>query len=86
MPDYIIPTTAALMEIEQDLRPRLQQDRPVFEIMPTEEVDEWYIAWEQRDMRDLPWPARFDGCCRTTFSTGSAYLISRGSVRSSPGM
>ena len=33
-----------------------------------------------------PWPARFDCCCRTTFSTGTAYLISRGSVRASPGM
>jgi len=37
------------MEIEQDLRPRLERDRPVFEIMPTEERDEFYIAWEQRD-------------------------------------
>jgi SAM-dependent methyltransferase len=27
------------------------------------------VAWEQRDMRDLPWPARFDGalCCGNSF-------------------
>lgn len=49
MPVYTYPTTAALMEIEQDLRPRLERDRPVFEIMPTEEVDEFFIAWEQKD-------------------------------------
>ncbi len=49
MPEYIIPTTAALMQIEQDLRPRLEADRPVFEIIPTRSVDEWFVEWEQKD-------------------------------------
>jgi SAM-dependent methyltransferase len=37
------------------------------------------VAWEQRDMRDLPWPARFDGAFCTGNSFG--YLDDEGDAR-----
>src|SRR4051812_18019185 len=37
------------MEIEQDLVPRLEADRPVFDMFPVVTEDADVIAWEQRD-------------------------------------
>src|ERR1051326_1354458 len=46
---YVIPTTATLEAIEQDLRPQLEAQRAVFEILPTRSEDAFYVEWEQRD-------------------------------------
>lgn len=49
MADYVYPTSAELKVIEQDLLPRLQQDRPIFKIMPITEVHSHRLMWEQKD-------------------------------------
>jgi hypothetical protein len=49
MPTYSYPTSIDLMEIEQDLVPRLEADRPVFDLFPVVTEDADVIAWEQRD-------------------------------------
>ena len=49
------------------------------------------ITWEQRDMRDLPWPARFDGafCVGNSFGylddTGNAYFLRAVAAALKPG-
>jgi len=47
--DYVYPDSIELRAIEQDKIARLTQDRPIFEIFPIREVDDWVIAWEQLD-------------------------------------
>jgi hypothetical protein len=49
MPTYSYPTSAALELVEQDLRPRIEQDRPVFGFFPIVNEDAAEIIWEQRD-------------------------------------
>jgi Phage major capsid protein E len=43
----VYPTSAEIMAIAQDLMPRLQADRPIFDIMPVRNVDEYVLIWEQ---------------------------------------
>jgi hypothetical protein len=38
-----------LDEINQDLIPRLTNDRPIFEIMPMRNVENYLVMWEQED-------------------------------------
>jgi hypothetical protein len=47
--DYVYPDSLALRLIAQDKIPRLTADRPVFDIFPMRDVDDWLIAWEQQD-------------------------------------
>lgn len=47
--DYVFPDSIELRLIEQDKIARITEDRPIFEIFPVEEVDDWVIAWEQID-------------------------------------
>ena len=49
MPTYTYPTSIDLELIEQDLVPRLEADRPVFDLFPVVTEDADVIAWEQRD-------------------------------------
>lgn len=49
MTEFTYPTNAELNEIAQDLLPRLQEDRPVFQIMPIETPDTFLVMWEQED-------------------------------------
>jgi hypothetical protein len=49
MANLVYPTSAELMAIAQDLIPRLQADRPIFDIMPVRDVDEYTLIWEQQD-------------------------------------
>lgn len=49
MPTYSYPTSIDLALIEQDLIPRLEADRPVFDMFPVVTEDAEVIAWEQRD-------------------------------------
>jgi hypothetical protein len=44
-----IPTSAELKQIEQDLIPRLEADRPIFQYMPMETSEEYLLMWEQED-------------------------------------
>ncbi len=46
---YILPTSVELMEIAQDLIPRLQQDRAIFDLMPMRDSDRAFVEWDQRD-------------------------------------
>lgn len=47
--DFVYPDSIELREIEQDKLPRLLAARPVFDIFPIREVDDWIVAWEQMD-------------------------------------
>jgi hypothetical protein len=47
--DYIIPTAIDLREIEQDLLPRLTEQRPIFDFFPIVTSDDSVVAWEQED-------------------------------------
>lgn len=49
MSDFVFPTSAELREIAQDLLPRLQQDRPIFQHLPVRDVDASVVLWEQED-------------------------------------
>jgi hypothetical protein len=49
VPDFIYPSSAELMTIAQDYMPRLQQNRPIFDMLPTRSVDAHLLMWEQRD-------------------------------------
>ncbi len=49
MATYSYPTTAELIEIAREKEPRLTADRPIFDILPTREVDAWAVIWEQQD-------------------------------------
>lgn len=46
---FILPTSVELNEIAQDLIPRLQQDREIFDIMPIRTTDRSFVEWDQRD-------------------------------------
>lgn len=47
--DFIFPDSIELREIAQVKMPRLEADRPIFAAMPTREVDDWVVSWEQLD-------------------------------------
>lgn len=50
MPQTLIyPQNAELRTIERDMLPVLEQDDPVFSIMPIEEVNSSVVMWEQED-------------------------------------
>jgi hypothetical protein len=50
MPEsYVYPTSAELIAIAQDLMPRLMANRPIFDIMPVRDADEWTMMYEQFD-------------------------------------
>lgn len=49
MATFTYQTNAELNEIAQDKLPRLEANRPIFEIMPMEEHDASVIIWEQQD-------------------------------------
>jgi hypothetical protein len=49
MPTYIYPDSARLMEIEQDLLPRLINDDPIFQLFPITTEDDDLLRWEQKD-------------------------------------
>jgi hypothetical protein len=49
MATFTYQTNAELNEIAQDLLPRLESARAIFELMPIEEVDASIIMWEQQD-------------------------------------
>jgi len=49
MATFTYQTNAELNEIAQDKLPRLESARPIFEIMPMEEIDASIIMWEQQD-------------------------------------
>jgi hypothetical protein len=49
MADLLFPSTAELTAIAQDKLPRLQADRPIFDIFPIETVDNYLLLWEQKD-------------------------------------
>lgn len=46
---FTYPTSVELQEIEQDLMPRLIQDRPIFEFFPQKTQDAVNLQWEQKD-------------------------------------
>jgi len=46
---FTFPTSADLEEIEQDMLPRLEADRPLSQFFPTENKDADVILWEQMD-------------------------------------
>lgn len=49
MAEFVFPTSAKLNQIAQDLLPRLEKDRPVFEMFPVLNEDADTLIWEQRD-------------------------------------
>jgi len=49
MPDLIYPKNYELTMIAQELMPRLEQDRPIFQYFPTETLDTGILMWEQED-------------------------------------
>lgn len=49
MTDLLYPTNAELREIAADRLPRLIQQRPIFDVMPIREVDNFLVMWEQED-------------------------------------
>lgn len=46
--DYLFPSSAELREIERVLLPRLTQQRPIFDILPIQNRDAFWLYWEQR--------------------------------------
>lgn len=49
MPDYILPSNAALMMVEQQLMPTLTMDDWAFKLFPIVNQDEHLLMWEQLD-------------------------------------
>jgi hypothetical protein len=49
MVDLIYPKNYELTKIAQELTPRLEENRPIFSIFPTETMDAAVLAWEQED-------------------------------------
>lgn len=49
MATYVYPTSVELTEIAQDLTPRLEADREIFNILPVRSVDSHLLEWEQLD-------------------------------------
>jgi len=46
---FILPTNVQLTQIAQDLIPQLRQNRVIFDIMPTRNVDTAHVEWDQED-------------------------------------
>ena len=46
---FTFPTSAEIEQIAQDKMPRLIQDRPIFNLLPTRDVDADLLEWEQLD-------------------------------------
>lgn len=49
MADLVYPTSSELEQIAQTKMPRLMADRPVFDIFPTTDSDNYLLLWEQKD-------------------------------------
>jgi Phage major capsid protein E len=49
MTEFVYPTNAELTEIAQDLLPRLEADREIFNVMPIRNVENYLVMWEQED-------------------------------------
>lgn len=49
MSDFSFPTQGELKEVEQELLPRLMQDRKIFTFFPMENVESHLLMWEQED-------------------------------------
>src|SRR5215468_3039839 len=49
MADVVYPSNAELMEIAQDLLPRLTAQRPTFGFFPMTTQDSYLLIWEQLD-------------------------------------
>lgn len=49
MATYSFPTAAELYEVEQELLPRLQEGRDIFDIFPIVETDADVVLWDQKD-------------------------------------
>lgn len=47
--NLVYPTSAEMEQIAQDLLPKLQADRPIFNHLPMRTVDEFMLIWEQLD-------------------------------------
>lgn len=48
-PNFVMPTSAELMQIAQTLIPNLQANRPIFRLMPIRSVEASMVMWEQLD-------------------------------------
>lgn len=46
---FIFPASADLMLIEPELLPTIEADNPIFQIMPTRDVDAAEVIWDQED-------------------------------------
>ena len=46
---FSFPSAAELQEIEQELLPRMQEERDIFDLFPIEEVDSDVLLWDQKD-------------------------------------
>lgn len=49
MSDFIYPSSVVLEQINQELMPRLMQNRKAFDILPTRSVDAHLLEWDQKD-------------------------------------
>lgn len=49
MATYNFPSTVELVQIAREKEPELTATRPIFDILPTRDVDAWDIVWEQLD-------------------------------------
>jgi hypothetical protein len=49
MATFTYPTSAEIMQIEQDKLPRLVEDDPIFDLFPMRDVDANLLKWEQLD-------------------------------------
>lgn len=49
MVDFIYPNSIELQQINQELVPRLEAAREIFNIIPTRSVDNHLLEWEQKD-------------------------------------
>src|SRR5215218_8954200 len=49
MATYNYPATAEMILIAREKELRLTEDRPIFDVFPTRDVQAWEIVWEQLD-------------------------------------
>jgi hypothetical protein len=49
MVDFLFPNAITLQTVAQELAPRLEANRAVFDFFKTRNVDSPYVAWEQRN-------------------------------------
>jgi hypothetical protein len=49
MPDFVYPSSIVLQQIAQELAPRLEANRRIFDILPIVNADSYILEWEQRD-------------------------------------